>query len=299
MSNPFGNPEGDASQNPYGNNPYGSPQPNTGQGGQAGYPHNPSPNDPQQAGYQQPGYGYGGGYPQGGNPQYPGVQSQAGKFDAVNSLEQGWRGFKENPWPWILGMLIYGVIGGLIFLGGIVPTIMWSIENSANEATQPPFGSIIILILATVIFTIVMLILQAINTRNAVRVASGERISLRDFFTFDAVPKIFLVAFLVNIAVNLGSYLVIVGVIVAFLFMFAGYAAAVPGVGIFDAFAESFTVVKNNLGQALLFLLLAGLIAMLGVLALLIGTLVASPVIVIATAHAYLKATGRPVQERV
>ncbi|WP_156191796.1 DUF2189 domain-containing protein [Corynebacterium kalinowskii] len=326
--NPYGsaNPDPQTPENTSGNSPYGQAaqggtQPGYGQGayGQPGYGQ-----QNQQGTYGQPGYGqqpqdpYGQqgyaqqGYPQQGYNQYQGAAAQPGSFDAMESFRQGWKIFKEKPAPWVIASLVYGLIGLVLFAIAFIPLITWSVENSKtydstysstygttySSSEGPPIAALMTFIFVALIMSIVLTLLQSIMIRNAVAAVGGKNPEIGDLFSFRQIGLIFGVALALGVAVQLGSIVWVGGIIIAFLFVFATVAAAVPGTGFVDAFKNSFTVTTSNFVPTLLLMLLVWVASMVGTLALGVGLLVAGPVIILATAHAYLTATNGAVQTR-
>lgn len=320
--NPNNNPFGSQPEQPQapntgdGNNPYGQ-QPGYGQQsyGQQGYqqPGYGAQGYGQQ-GYQQPGYGAQGygqqGYQQ-QNYAQQGYQNSApgNAFDTMVSLGQGWRIFKEQPVPWIVGGAVYGAIGIVIVVLGMAPIMTWASSMSRRTyssrygstmgSTEPPIGTMFAMILAFCVLALVVLFASSIMTRNAVAAVGGKNPEIGDFFNFRQLGLILGVTVALGVANQVGSIVYIGGIIVSFLGMFAVTAAATPGVGFVDAFKISFKLTTTNFAQCLLLMVMAWLVTLAGALVLGVGMLVSAPVVALTTAHAYLTATGGAVQNRV
>lgn len=227
-------------------------------------------------------------------------------------LVRAGRSSRRLPTLWVVGSLIYGLISLVLFAIGFAPLISWSLANSASssiysmdaysgsssDSPELPIGAFVALVMCTLIVAVVMTLMQSIMNRNAVAAVGGKNLTVGDFFNFRQVGLIFGVALVVQLAIQLGSIVYIGGIVVAFLFVFAAYAAAVPGTSFGDAFKSSFQVTTSNFVQTLLLMVFIWVASMAGMLALGVGLLVAVPVIALASAHAYLTATGGAIQTR-
>ncbi|MEJ5998264.1 hypothetical protein [Corynebacterium sp. H130] len=271
MTNPFGSPgqypQGD--QNAYQQNPYGQPQ---NQGYQQGY---------QQQGYQQ------------FQPQNPYA------FDAMNSMTQGWRVFKENPMPWIVGALVWGGIGFVIFIIGYIPLIMALVESSQTYSDEFPLGAFMIFMMFALVAVAAWSVGYAVMSKVSVKAVAGSPVTVGDFFQFQGVGKVIGVAILVQLVVQVGNFFLVAGIVASFLFYFAIVAAAArPNDDIMAAFKISFEIATKNFVQTLLLMILASIVMMVGSFVLLIGMVAAFPVMIIGLTHAFQTATKGPVQNR-
>lgn len=295
MTNPFGDP----GQHPENDPHYGQQNPQQ--------PANPyagdysSPQQDMNAGYAGGGYqaGYPGGYP--GAYQATGPALAPGKFDAVDSLGQAWKIFTEKLGSWLLSSLIYGGIGTVAFFVAYIPFIAMLIANTdeTGEFSGPfPVGAASMVGVGFVVMMVLMILWEMVTYREAVYAVGGKKPALKDFFNYRRCGFLFLVYIVVGLLSMLGLIALIVGAIVVGIFlMFAMPAAVFEDVSLDDALKSSVDVVKNNIGQTLLVFLLAMVISAIGG-AVIIGSIFAVPLIYIFYAHAYMTATGRPVQRR-
>lgn len=250
-------------------------------------------------GYYQ-GYGAsGGGYHQGYAPQ---PQLQPGTFDCMRSIEQGWRVFKEKPASWIVGALVFTGISLVLYLVGYIQFIVGMAMNSdpeTGDVTSFPFASFGIFMACLVVLMIASLLWTAIGYREASYAVAGKRPEIKDMFTFRRVGIIIVLSIVVGLLEMLGMLALFIGMfVVAFFLMFALPSIVCEDMGIGEAMKSSYTVVKNNVGQSLLLLVLIMVINGIGG-SIIIGVLVTQPICFIAMSHAYLTATGRQVQERM
>ena len=83
---------------------------------------------------------------------------------------------------------------------------------------------------------------------------------------------------------------------IQFFLLFAYYVLLDRRVQPVDAIRGSVQLVQRNVGQTLIFYILAGLIIIAGFIACLIGIFVAAPVVLLATAYLYRRLTGEQPQ---
>lgn len=256
-------------------------------------PQNPSPYD---AGYHQ-NYSMPQPTPMGPPPLEP------GKFDAVRSLEQSWRIFAEKPVGWIVSTAIYLGIYFLIFFSGYIALVATMALNTDEETGEfvggVPWGLITTFGALMVVALIALVLWELVTRREAVYAVSGKRPEIKDFFTYRRCGVMFLMLIVVGLLTTVGMLGLIIGMfVVAFFLYFAMPAIVFEDMGIGDALKSSYNVVKNNLGQSLLLCLLVIVINGIGG-SFVFGVLLTGPLCYLAVSHAYMVATGRPVQERM
>lgn len=282
MTNPFNNSGENSSASPF-NAPH-SGQPAGSPGARYG-------------GYQDTNGGYAGYQGYGG---YHNDQSQAaktGSFDAMESLGQAWKIFMENPVPWIVGTLVYGCLAAIPMLIGMFSVIVVAINADSDPDSVPvfPMGGVFV---GIVILVVAISFLQLLIFRNARQVIGGQSVTVADFFAFHGIGKMFVVALLLGIAVQIGGTVVIGSFIVSFFGMFAVAASADPHTSIISSFQKSFDIILANFAQAILLFIISSLVAVVGFLILGVGALVTVPVSYIAIAHAFARASNAPVMQR-
>ncbi|MEJ5998263.1 hypothetical protein [Corynebacterium sp. H130] len=226
-----------------------------------------------------------------------------GKFDAIRSLEQGWRIFAEKPGGWIGSAAVYM---GIFFVGYLASyfSLIFIFTSRIDEETgefdgsNMSWGIIAALAAVLVISIIAALIWELVTVREAVYAVGGKKPEFKDFFTFRRCGVLFLMLIVVGLLATLGMFALIIGMfVVAFFFMFAMFAIVFEDMSIGSALKTSYTVAKENVGQTLLLWLLTSIINGIGG-SFIFGVLLTGPLCYIAIAHAYMTATGRPVSER-
>lgn len=247
------------------------------------------------------------GYQQG----YPGIQQTftpapplaPGTFECVSSLEQAWRIFKEKPLSWILPGLVYFGVGFVFYLVGYLQFFIFMTRSSDPEtgeiAGNFPWGSLTVMIVCIFVFMVGLCLWGFVTTREAVYAVGGKRPEFRDLFTFRRVGTMLVLSLLVSLLELVSLLAFFVGVlVVSFFVLFAMPAIVFEGVGLGDALKFSYKVAKENVAQTFLLYLLVVVINGVGGSTFL-GIVITQPLCYLAIAHAYMTATGRPVEERL
>lgn len=220
-----------------------------------------------------------------------------GKFDALESLTQAWRVFTEKPWSWLLSGAIYLAIFMVCYLGGYFYFTI-SIAMMGEEADSMPIAPLVSFIVALLIGCIALFLWSVITYRESALALTGKRPELGDFFTFRRVGILIVASLILGVLSLLGFLVFIIGTfVVSFFLSFFLPAVAVGGIGIGDAFKSGYQVVRANMGQTfLLFIMNLVVGSSGGVMGL--GSLLFVPLLALAHVHAYLRATGRPMEYR-
>lgn len=249
-----------------------------------------------EAGYQQ-------GYPSIQQSFTPAPPLAPGTFECLRSLEQAWRIFKEKPLSWILPSLVYFGVGIVFYLVGYIQFLIAMTRASDPETGEIegnfPWTSLTVMIVCVSVFMVCVCLWGFIATREAVYAVGGKRPEFRDLFTFRRVGIMLVLSLLIMLLQIVGLLAFIVGVlVVSFFLLFALPAIVFEGVGFGDALKSSCKVVKENPGQTLLLYLLVAILCGVGSSTFL-GIVITQPLCQLAIAHAYMTATGRPVEERL
>lgn len=149
----------------------------------------------------------------------------------------------------------------------------------------------------SLISILISILLQAALYKGALLIVDGQQPGLGDMFRGWSKPRQLGTVLLVGLITFVGVLLcVLPGIIAAFLLIFAPLLAV-------DTVADSVTVplrgsfelVKNNVGQLILLVILQFLVVVLGLLACCIGIVAAIPMVSIAMAYSLRILQGRPV----
>lgn len=288
---PGGPGQPDPAQSPYGQ-PQGSPygQPSYGEGGYG------------QGGYGQPDYGQAPPPPPPGGYGYGGGGG-GGSYSVGNAFSWGWNKFKANAGAMIGFTLLFFVV---IFAISMVGTALTGGFSTANEMTLNDDGTIdfggaalsggssVANGLINALTTLVGMAFSAMWIRGALNVANGQRFG--NLTQGIAWLQVFIAALIVSVATTIGIILcVLPGVLVAVLTMFTNYFIIDKNQSALDAIKSSFTLVKDNVGAVVLFILLAFAVSLVGLLACCIGIIVAAPIVILAQTYTYRVLQGEPV----
>jgi uncharacterized membrane protein len=110
------------------------------------------------------------------------------------------------------------------------------------------------------------------------------------------IVNVIIAAVLVSILVTIGFILLVIpGIIALFLTYFTTlYIVDDDATSPVTAISDSVKLISSNVGDALLLALLNVLVLIAGVIALLVGLVVAYPVTALASAYAYRRFRGQP-----
>ena len=158
------------------------------------------------------------------------------------------------------------------------------------------FLSLILGALGFLVYYTVFGFIQAAVTRAALAITEGRKIESSTILSTDKLGKIIVAAILVAIATSIGYLFCGIGaLIVSFFLAFTFFFVIDKDEEPVQAIKSSFALVKDNLGDLVLFYLASVLAYFVGSLLCGIGLLVAVPVVIIATAYTYKKFTSQAV----
>ncbi|GAB07201.1 hypothetical protein GII30_03625 [Gordonia amarae] len=296
---------------------YGQPgnQPGGGQygqpgGGQYGQPGGGQYGQPNPGQYGQPSGGqygqgsFGGGQygaPQGGqsaygNPQYgapggyPGGPGTPQKVDVGTAFSWSWSQFTSK-----LGVLILPGIALIVGMIVLYAVAFGALLGSTNDDGTASGGGMIGFFLVYFLIMVLVFVIQVGLTSGVLKVADGANISVADVFVPRNLGPAFLTTLLVIVGVLIGSIVFIGGIIVMFFCQFAMVYAIDKGLSPVDAIKASFELVKNNIGDAVIMLLVVWAISFVGALLCGIGMIAALPVAQLFLVHCYRRLTGGPI----
>ncbi|MDK8762818.1 hypothetical protein QP922_03140 [Corynebacterium sp. MSK218] len=296
--NSYGGNTYGADQNSYGNNAYGGDSygGNSNSYGGNSYGENSygAGQNTYGQGYQDPN-AYGAGYQQQG-AYAAGYQQQGGltvsPVDAMDSIGQAFKGYFKQPMPGALAILTYYAI---VALGGFLLIMVLSLGAASTSATSydPATGTFsdggaaglgALSILAMVVVYLSMILLNAWMYAGCVsascKIANGQNVSFGDYFKGGNVKGIFGVYVCYIIAVVIGTFTIVLGIVAAVLFWAAPVIKAEdPEKSIGECFKESKNLVVNNFGQMFLFYLVFTILVNLFMLIPIVGILCAPPLL--------------------
>ena len=237
-----------------------------------------------------PGGGGGGGYnPPPAQPYQGGGGGQ--RLDVGTAISYGWNKFSENVGPFI--MLVIGVFVAIFVVSLIAQLALIPAINGDNSS----------FVLAMIGFSVAMflqvavaVIVQAGIYRAGLGVTQGRTPSFSMFTESTNIGPYILTAIVVALGAMVGYLLCFIpGIIWLFFTTFAPLRALDKGEGPGDAIKGSIDMVRNNLGQVFVILLVSYLVYIAGALLCGIGLLVSIPVALIAVCWTYRVINGEPV----
>ena len=132
--------------------------------------------------------------------------------------------------------------------------------------------------------------------KGALAVVDGKQFSAGQMFEGWDKGQVAIAAILIGIATAIGSFLCYVpGLIVGFLMMFTLLFIVDQQMQAIDAIKASIKLVTDNLGQTIVWALLAIVVYIVGLVVCCVGLLVAIPIILIGLAYTYRRLQGEPV----
>lgn len=244
--------------------------------------------------------------PGGGVPPAGGGNQPA---EAGAAISYGWNKFKDN-WGEIIVALIVGfviivvlaVIGALI-QNALLDTGSCTVKFTNNGITRSGgcdspgfFTRIIAYGIVQVLVFLGQMALQLFIIRATLMIVRGERLEASKIMTAQNLGPYALGAIVVAILTFVGFILCIIpGILVIFFTFFWGYFVVDKNMSPIDAITASYNLVKDNIGQVLVFILLSWVVMLAGVIACGVGIIVAWPVVIIATGYMYKRLQGEPV----
>ncbi|WP_333618263.1 EI24 domain-containing protein [Dietzia sp.] len=257
-------------------------------------------------GYQQAAYGAPG-IPATGAYAGPGSSEVgvANGLDVGTVLSRAWSGFASNVAGWIVFGIAYVVamfVAFIPFMMSFLPAIEDASNNPNGELTTLSAGSMFGgIALSTVLAVVLMGTLSNMGILAALRSASGERLSVGDFFKLRNFGQFILVVIVWAVIFCVLQFLPLIGPIISlvlmYFFYFAVYAA-VDG----HSFAKSFSISKDiairNAGLCILSAIVFMLISFVGGLVL-IGSIITYPLTLIGAAVIYLATTRGYAQQTI
>jgi uncharacterized membrane protein len=225
-------------------------------------------------------------------------------FSVGDAFGYGWKKFTENLGPILIAMLVFFLIGaiiyGLQFLVQSATSPETTVISGENGFVVQQSGGGLLGVLVSLIFGVIGFVwnylIQAAVARGGLAVTEGRPIVLGDLLSLNKLGRIILAGIILGALTLLGLLLCIIpGLIVAFFGSYFVYFILDQDAGAWESIKASFGFVKDNVGNLLLLFILSLIAIFVGALLCGIGLLVAYPVVFIAHAYAYKVLRGAPV----
>jgi uncharacterized membrane protein len=267
-------------------------------------PYNPPPPSygPPPPGYGPPPPGYY--YPPPGQPPYgppPGYYGPP-RFEIGAAFTWAWTKFKANLSTLLTGgfilllatILTYAVAVAVVF--AVVPHPRLTMTDSGTgefEGVGSYFATIGVSQAAFFLLAVPNSVIFAGFVRTGLGIADGETPGVGSLFSYRNAPRIMLTSLIVSFVTTLGFILCYLpglafGLFAGFTLYFVLDHRQWP----ISAIKSSFALVKNNFGNALVAMLLAGLVATGGVFACLVGVIFTAPIGMLVHVYTYRFLSG-------
>jgi uncharacterized membrane protein len=221
-------------------------------------------------------------------PSAPGGSAEG--FSAPDAIGWGWRKFSEKPGPVI--------IAGLLWF--VVLVVFIAVGRATNQSGMGMGGGMdfgLDSLIFGIVQNLVLLVIGAVIARGALDVVDGRGFDLAAAFGKVNFVNVIIAGLIVGVATAIGFLLLFIpGIVVAFLAYFTTFFVVDDdATSPVEAITDSVKLVSSNVGDSLLLALLNVLILIAGGIALLVGLIVAYPLVALASAYAYRRFRGQPV----
>ena len=265
--------------------------PPAGGGYDAPAPPPPPPSDPYGgAAAGSGGYGGGaGGY--GAPPENPYGQPAPSGYSATDAIGYGWRKFTAKPGQLLVPVLVVGI--ALVIIVAIIELVVDAILLNSDSG----FGArLVAAAIAGAIISLVSQLLIAGLYKGGVAVADGRGFSLGALFEGWDKTQVIIAGVLIGLLTLVGTILCYFpALIVGFFTQFTLLFIVDKQMSAVDAIKASFRLCMDNLGNTVLFYLLALVTILVGTVVCLVGLLVAVPIVLVGIAYTYRRLQNEPV----
>ncbi|GAB2600883.1 hypothetical protein [Pseudactinotalea suaedae] len=224
-------------------------------------------------------------------PGYSGGDLGPEAAQATDSLRRAWRIFAAHPWPFVLSQLIWGAIMAapvLVLLLAFGAMSLGGRDPGAGLSALFGVGGLVV-VLVVVLLAVIQ---QGAFATATLKAVDGVRVGLGDFFRPRHLLQLVLLALILGLAAALLAVTGIGPVVVMFFGIWAVLLVVDRGLPAIEALRSSVTASLRNPGQTIVLVLAAYLMNAVGVLLCGLGTLVSTPVGVLAFADHYRRSAS-------
>lgn len=248
--------------------------------------------------------GYGSPPPPGGGYGYGGQPAGTPQYNIGDAVSYGWQKFQANAGQIIIAGLV-AFVGIVLFQ--ILSFVIRGVIVQGPECTGTGFDvectdgsgffvSIFASAISSFLFFVVYSIIGAGIIRGALGITEGRSFEFSEIFKTDKLGPVIITSLITGAIVFVGTILCFIpGIIASFMLSYALYFVIDKDMAPMAAIMASFNLVKDNLGTALLWAIVAFAITIVGFIACGVGAIVSIPVAIIGTAFTYKKLTGQQV----
>lgn len=219
-------------------------------------------------------------------------------YSPVEAVKYGWTGFTRNVAPFlVLTIVLMAISAAISFTTNLITT--GSVFGIQESDSTPDVGEMLAMQAVSLggsfISTLISWVIGMAMVRGAIDVVDTGRTELGAMFSRINWGAALGAAVLATLAIWVGIIAcVIPGLIIGFLLWFTS-PAVIDGESATGALAASFRFTSGNVGDVLLFGLLAIVLVVIGICTCGLGMLVVSPVLTIGMAYTWRVLQGRPV----
>lgn len=257
------------------------------------------PPPPPPGGYGNPPPPPGGGY--GG---YSGPPAGTPPYSVGSAASYGWAKFQANAAQIVIAGLI-ALVAIVVFqvlaavIRGILTTDPECVATGTSVSCTDGSGFFVALLASAVssfLFFVAYQIIGAGIIRGSLGITEGRSFEFTELFKTDKIGPVVVTSLISGAIIFVGTLLcVLPGIVASFMLSYALYFVIDQDMAPMQAITASFNLVKDNVGTALVWAVVAFAITLLGFLACGVGAIVSIPVAFIGTAYTYKKLTGREV----
>ena len=227
-------------------------------------------------------------------------------WDLGAALSYGWKKFQEGAAQWIIAGLVLFVGIGIAYAVGFVvmavltsdPECTFDEETFATTCTDGS-GFFVTMIATAILVALILfasLVIGAGLIRGALGVTAGTPFRAAEIFKPEGIGPVVVTSLLVAAGTFVGYLLCFLpGIAFAIASSYSLYFVIDKGLAPVEAIKASINLVKDNLGNALIWAIVGYLVAAAGAIACGVGVLVTYPLVLIGTAYTYKKLTAQPV----
>ena len=227
-------------------------------------------------------------------------------WDLGEALAYGWNKLQANISQLVLAMLVLfvGGVATVVIAGVLQRVLLDSGEAEFNASTgevriDEGSGLLTVLVVNALISALALVVFQVLASgliRGALGITEGREFKVAEMLRTDKIGPVLVTSLIVGALTFAGTLLCYVpGLVIGFLTSYSLYFVLDKGLSPTDAVKASVNLVKDNIGPALLWYVVGGFVALLGLLACGVGALLTVPLVLIGTAYTYKRLTGAPV----
>ncbi len=236
-----------------------------------------------------------------------GVPVDTRPYRATEAIGYGWRKFWKKPAQLLVPMILVLIVLALVWLffqfviaGGFFGKTQCGAANINGQPNaqcgQAFWRQLLGAGLAATLLSLFAQVLLAGIYRGATLIADGEDFSTGKLLEGYSKTHVILASIFISVATGIATVLCFLpGLLIAFLTSFTLFFIVDQQLEAAEAIAESVKLVWHNFGKVLLFGILAAIVLALGFIVLIVGLLVAVPVVVIGMAYTYRRLQDLPV----